>query len=271
MSRGRCGDPETPVLTDYSVQGRLDQYSAGPLRTFPVARNTQAGATDVAVGDLNGDGFNDVAVADPGAEGIWILIGDGSGGFQVPASPISMPQPQAVAVSDLNLDTFNDLAVAVASAPDIGPALGVLVNNGPSPGGNFGAPLLFGLGEGAVPHDVAEIFLNGDCLPDIVVVRADPQGFTNGALTFLLNVTNVCPWDLDGSGSTGTSDFKNLLIQWGSDPGGPPDLDGNGVVDITDFLDMLANWGACPCERLPIDAAPGQPAGVREPRFSFGE
>ena len=55
-----------------------------------------------------------------------------------------------------------------------------------------------------------------------------------------------CPWDLDGSGDVGITDFLVLLAQWGTDPGGPPDFDGDGNVSITDFLELLANWGPCP-------------------------
>jgi hypothetical protein len=54
-----------------------------------------------------------------------------------------------------------------------------------------------------------------------------------------------CPWDLDGSGDVGVTDFLALLAVWGSDPGGPPDFDGDGDVGITDFLVLLANWGPC--------------------------
>ena len=42
-----------------------------------------------------------------------------------------------------------------------------------------------------------------------------------------------CPWDLDGSGDVGITDFLELLANWG-DPYG-----------IKDFLDLLANWGPC--------------------------
>jgi hypothetical protein len=55
----------------------------------------------------------------------------------------------------------------------------------------------------------------------------------------------ACPWDLDGDGDVGITDFLELLGAWGTDPGGPPDFDGGGV-GITDFLELLANWGPCP-------------------------
>ena len=54
-----------------------------------------------------------------------------------------------------------------------------------------------------------------------------------------------CPWDLDGSGTVGTSDLLDLLSAWGTNPGGPPDFDGGGV-GTSDLLALLSNWGACP-------------------------
>jgi len=53
-----------------------------------------------------------------------------------------------------------------------------------------------------------------------------------------------CPWDLDSTGSVGTSDLLALLAQWGT--AGPADFDGDGVVGTSDLLELLANWGPCP-------------------------
>ena len=53
-----------------------------------------------------------------------------------------------------------------------------------------------------------------------------------------------CPWDLDKSGSVGTSDLLALFAQWGT--AGPADFDGNGVVNTSDLLILFANWGPCP-------------------------
>ena len=61
-----------------------------------------------------------------------------------------------------------------------------------------------------------------------------------------LQMVVCCPWDLDGTGDVGITDFLELLSVWGTDPGGPPDFDGDGTVGITDFLELLGNWGACP-------------------------
>ena len=52
-----------------------------------------------------------------------------------------------------------------------------------------------------------------------------------------------CPWDLDGSGSVGTSDLLELFAQWGTD--GPADFDESGAVGTNDLLILFANWGPC--------------------------
>ena len=58
-----------------------------------------------------------------------------------------------------------------------------------------------------------------------------------------------CPWDLDGSGDVGVSDFLELLGGWGPCPpfgDCPADFDGSGDVGVADFLKLLGNWGPCP-------------------------
>ena len=52
-----------------------------------------------------------------------------------------------------------------------------------------------------------------------------------------------CPWDLDKSGSVGTSDLLELFSQWGTD--GPADFDESGAVGTGDLLILFANWGPC--------------------------
>lgn len=59
-----------------------------------------------------------------------------------------------------------------------------------------------------------------------------------------LSVIALCPWDLDNSGSVGTSDLLELFSQWGR--AGTADFDESGVVNAADLLILLANWGPCP-------------------------
>jgi hypothetical protein len=66
----------------------------------------------VAVGDFNGDGIPDVAVANPGGGTVTILLGKGDGTFTVGASVPAGPSPMSVSVGDFNGDGKEDLVVA---------------------------------------------------------------------------------------------------------------------------------------------------------------
>src|SRR5262245_8495141 len=73
---------------------------AGFSSTGPYAAGTNPIA--VAVGDFNGDGKADVAVANQQSDNITVLLGDGKGTFQFSSNYATAPYPQAVAVADLN-------------------------------------------------------------------------------------------------------------------------------------------------------------------------
>ena len=56
--------------------------------SFEVARNFQAGVEpdSVAVGDFNGDGVQDLAVANQQSDNVLVFLGNGDGTFQDPKS-----------------------------------------------------------------------------------------------------------------------------------------------------------------------------------------
>ena len=64
------------------------------------------------------------------------------------------------------------------------------------------------------------------------------------AVLLALDMANTCPWDLDNSGSVGTSDLLELFAQWGT--AGAADFDESGAVGTSDLLILFANWGPCP-------------------------
>src|SRR6266699_270096 len=71
------------------------------------------GPAGVAVGDFNGDGRQDLAVANVNDNTLSVLLGNGDGTFQAPhtfADP-GMTHPYFVAVSDFNRDGKQDLVV----------------------------------------------------------------------------------------------------------------------------------------------------------------
>ena len=85
--------------------------ASGPL--FP-SRQYDVGwdPRSVAVGDLNGDGWLDLAVANHGSHDVSVLLNNGDGTFGAPVHYATGEYAQSVAVGDLNSDEWLDVAVA---------------------------------------------------------------------------------------------------------------------------------------------------------------
>ncbi len=79
-----------------------------PTSTTPPARSAQS----VAVGDFNGDGKFDLAVANYNDGTVSILLGNGNGTFAAKTDYSAGTPSQSVAVGDFNGDGKADLAVA---------------------------------------------------------------------------------------------------------------------------------------------------------------
>ena len=94
------------------------------------------GPNSVAVGDFNGDGDPDVAVANEFAESVSVLLGGTGGSFSAATNVATGGFPFAVAVGDFNGDGDPDLAVADAFNGIIKVLLG-------STGGTFTGPTDF--------------------------------------------------------------------------------------------------------------------------------
>src|SRR5256885_8126725 len=73
----------------------------------------------VVVGDFNGDGKPDLAVANQGSNSVSVLMGDGLGRFPVRNDFLAGFSPQSVAAGDFNRDGRSDFAVANFSSNDV--------------------------------------------------------------------------------------------------------------------------------------------------------
>jgi len=127
---------------------------------YPTGRTPMA----VAVGDFNGDGVPDLAVANAGNPqigdngGISILLGNGDGTFRPAANSPAGKNPFAIATADFNRDGKIDLAMIDSSG------VGVILGNGD---GTFGSLTYFPSVSGPVSLAVADF--DRDNIADLVI------------------------------------------------------------------------------------------------------
>src|SRR5438132_377175 len=123
----------------------------------------------LAVGDFNGDGRPDLAVANNGSTNVSVLLGNGDGTFQNAFGYGAGTGPGSVAVGDFNGDGKPDLAVAnIGSLRDnyTDGNVSVLLGNGD---GTFRSAVDYGAG--SVPRSVTVGDFNGDGKLDLAVAN----------------------------------------------------------------------------------------------------
>ncbi len=125
---------------------------------------TGGSARSVAVGDFNGDGKLDLAVANFDGNGyVGVLLGNGDGSFGSAVTYAAGTQPSWITVGDFNRDGKLDLAV-VSTFPGTSGEVGVLLGKGD---GTFQAPVAY-YQVGTSVFGVAVGDFNGDGMPDLV-------------------------------------------------------------------------------------------------------
>ncbi len=136
----------------------------------------------VAATDLNGDGHEDLVVADQGHNTISVFLGKGDGTFQNRTDYPTGNAPVSVAFGDLNGDGAVDIAVANLDGNSVTVYYNQISTTNSAPLGAFvaGATRDFAAGNGPTAISVADY--NADGAADIAV-----SDKTDNAITVLLN------------------------------------------------------------------------------------
>ena len=156
---------------------------AAPVTVFTQTVNADViGANVIAIADVNGDGFNDLVITDPGptagaAPTVSVLLQDATHPGQfLPA--VSYPTAagslaQSIIVTDINGDGHPDIVIGGTNA------VSVLLQNASSPG-TFMAAANYAVMNS---NQIAIADINGDGHPDIIVATGLSQTIVNGVIT----------------------------------------------------------------------------------------
>ncbi len=176
------------VVTDASgvkfFQHAADPHSAtflAPVTVFTQTPNMAfSGANYVAIADVNGDGFADLVITDPGPYGpspptVNVLLQDAAapGTFLAAASyPVPMGRvAQAITVADVNGDGLPDIVYGDSKG------VSVLLQNAATPG-TFAAASTYAAPLGAYQVGMADV--DGDGLVDIVITNSTMLTLSGG-------------------------------------------------------------------------------------------
>jgi hypothetical protein len=150
--------------------------SSGPVISFdnPLRFVTNYGPYSVAIGDLDGDGKPDLAIANNGSNYITLYKNTSSPGsisFSNKTDLLVGTNPYGIAIGDLDKDGKAELVVSTEG----GSSSLYVIKNTSTPGSfSFGSPLSFANLAGAFTLAIGD--LDGDGNPDIAATGGNPSG-----------------------------------------------------------------------------------------------
>ena len=181
---------------------------------FAIRFPTTHVVADIAVGDMNGDGFADIVTCGTaGARAsVNVLLGNSDGTFQRPTQAAVGNAPAGIILGDFNVDGRLDVATADSGTLNIS----VLLGNGD---GTLQPRQKINVG--AMPNALASADFDEDGIPDFavavpsgfVVVLGDGSGGSRAStsLTTIPATAGITVGDWDGDGNTDVV-FGNIMV-----------------------------------------------------------
>jgi hypothetical protein len=163
---------------DVSIPASVDIYTNNAQSTLGFTTATysleHAGATGIAAGDFNGDGYPDLAVLS-GTDSTMDVLINHNGAFPSDTSYAVVGEPVGITTADFNKDGYDDIAVT-----------------GVGGGAGGGTDIFYGSPTGALTsvgnlpttygYSIAAADLNGDGNPDLMVAFQSVASFIDSSL-----------------------------------------------------------------------------------------
>ena len=218
---------------------------------------------DLAVLDLNGDGFDDIAVTLDGTDSLSVLMNNTNAGFDSAVLNNAGGAGGTLLSGDIDDDGDDDLVLIEIDGTSGDSSIVALRNDSTalSRGGGGGNEIAMlaeaslgtpGRGAGSDSGLVGAGDIDNDGSTDVVQVMPVASNYEISVQTAVSGSPwapdACCPGDIDGSGDVGVDDLLALIGVWGpcGDPSDcPEDLDGSGEVDVDDLLALIGAFGGC--------------------------
>lgn len=203
----------------------------------------------LAIGDLNGDGHDDIVAPSYDASNddhLFVHFGDGSGTAWSTVEitwPTSFGQAKAAAIADMNNDGQMDIVLTAGQADGVSGVVWLEYLTAPTDTGWLRHEIS-GL-EGS-KFDLAQLVdLDGDGDLDVVTTDEGEGAGTDGlGLFWYANPLDLDPGDANADRAVDLDDLEILATHWNQAVTGwhQADFNGDGVVDALDLDLLRLNW-----------------------------